>query len=445
MVEMFFGYFVEFYINRAFGVSYIVTNVLYCVAIPFALSVPEASRKYAIRRSIEVPCVWAVQVLLCCCFYCVFGMAGMAYMMYAVFPVLIAAYAAALSRLRPMIRLVNAFVFNTTVVVSVRFSEAIGIIIREITGKDLYGVGIAVVTLMVAATVTVLNVSGLRREERIHPVSAVVIGAVSALATVAQLFAIDTPFALFIEPGLWAVELLVYYMTYMIVRSYNRNLLLVAERQDLENQKNLIMISERNLQKVREIRHDIKNQLGTVKALMDAGDYAGAGRFFDELYDGLFSGLNALTAVDCGNRTVNAVVNMELKKAEAHDVRLETKIAVPHELPYSENDLCSLLTNLLDNAIEAAAASGEKTPVTFDMKARENYLFVRVRNPVDASRTQEDILSLRTTKDPDLHGCGTKIIAKMADKYNGAVKYGVTSGIFVADVMLRLDLAGGRA
>ncbi|MCD7760704.1 MAG: ATP-binding protein, partial [Clostridiales bacterium] len=99
------------------------------------------------------------------------------------------------------------------------------------------------------------------------------------------------------------------------------------------------------------------------------------------------------------------------------------------------------LSNLLDNAIEAAAQSGTESPtVRVLIRPQQDYLFLRVTNPVRTDLPPRRVLSLHTTKgDQKLHGYGTKIIRNVAERYQGSVKFDLRDGIFLADVMLYLE------
>ena len=120
---------------------------------------------------------------------------------------------------------------------------------------------------------------------------------------------------------------------------------------------------------------------------------------------------------------------------------LNPNILVPHTLPFRDEDLCSLLSNLLDNAIEAAAQSGEAEPtVDISILPRQEYLFIHVTNPVDKTLPEKRRMTLETTKasHTELHGFGTRIIRRIAERYHGSVKYSMTGGIFTTNVMLEL-------
>lgn len=439
-------YFLTFYIGTGFGVSYILTSVFQCICIPFAFTRFDFSRKYFVRKAIEIPSVWIAHVLLSSLYYMIFGMGGMAYHVYVTYSVVIAVYAVFFSDQMPAMRIINSFLIVSMFGISVRLSEAIGILIRSAVGNDYYGFAFAVIALITVASIVFVNLTDIGRQKRVPYMAAATISVIAVVTMVVQILLPSSReyggFIIFLDVSLWAIEIFIYYMIYLIVRAQNENISLIAERQAMERDLSVLKMSEKNAEKIREVRHDIKNQLSTVRVLLERKEYDEAEKFFGSMQDELLSGSGALTTVDCGNRIVSAVVNMEMEKTSASGVKLDAKIAVPPELPFAEADICSLLSNLIDNAAEASAACGSDEPVELSIRTEGNYLFVRVRNAVDASRSREELLSLKTSKkDRELHGCGTKIISKIAKKYGGAVKYGVTAGRFVSDVML--EMRGG--
>lgn len=141
---------------------------------------------------------------------------------------------------------------------------------------------------------------------------------------------------------------------------------------------------------------------------------------------------------------MDAVVNAEIAKARAQGVELKTVLAVPHHLGYEGADLYSLLANLLDNAIEGAVASGATEKVVrLSIMPKGGYYLINVTNPArsDLVRAGSRPTLSTTKRDAAVHGWGTKVVAKIAQKYGGVANYTVEDGQFVANVMLaRRDL-----
>ena len=91
--------------------------------------------------------------------------------------------------------------------------------------------------------------------------------------------------------------------------------------------------------------------------------------------------------------------------------------------------------------MEAASQAGVAEPtVNISIIPRQEYLFIRVTNPVDKTLPEKRRMPLETTKTnhTELHGYGTRIIRRIAESYNGSVKYSMSGGIFTTDVMLEM-------
>ena len=135
---------------------------------------------------------------------------------------------------------------------------------------------------------------------------------------------------------------------------------------------------------------------------------------------------------------IDAVINQNMAVAKLEEVCLEVRAAVPKSLSVEDSDLFALLNNLLSNAIESSAAAGIPSPVIrLELHQKREYLFVHMENPVDPSVDARDRLRLRTTKENrELHGYGTKVIQRIAEKYNGYVQYDIKDRMFISDLML---------
>ncbi|MGM9538876.1 MAG: GHKL domain-containing protein [Candidatus Onthomonas sp.] len=236
------------------------------------------------------------------------------------------------------------------------------------------------------------------------------------------------------------VQLMAYYMYYVIGREFaaRQELLALQHREELD--QDILATAKQTYEALNTVRHEIRNHDDYMKCLLESGDYEGLKRYFDQ-----YQAENAeiIRFIHSGNRQVDAIVNNRITRANLLGVQVETVLAVPEELPFVEKDLCSLISNLLDNGIEACAEigpeEGDKT-LRFQIRQSGNYLFLRTENPVAPGKiSPERRLTLKTTKaDRSLHGYGTRIIQSIAEKYNGAVKFSQEENLFLVDVMLLL-------
>lgn len=149
--------------------------------------------------------------------------------------------------------------------------------------------------------------------------------------------------------------------------------------------------------------------------------------------------------IDCGNHPVNTVLNIEFAKARKENAEFVHQLVAPPVLPFSEDDLCAALTNLLDNAIEECArllrAGRTNVSIRLEIYPQKSYLFILCRNTTDRTELTRSGRGLRTTKGDDrLHGYGTRIITKTAEKYNGCAEFSLSNGTFVAKLLLDMTV-----
>lgn len=218
---------------------------------------------------------------------------------------------------------------------------------------------------------------------------------------------------------------------------------LQAERQRLHSERELARVTEANLEDLRSIRHDLKNQYSYMQILLAQRRYGELEAYFQQSLENLLPQLGQF--IDCGNRVVNTILNMEFAKARKAEVAFTHQLVVPPVLPFGEDDLCAVLTNLLDNAIEECArlqrAGREDASLRLEIYPQKSYLFMLCRNTTDRTELVRSGRGLRTTKgDGQLHGHGTRIVTKITEKYNGCAEFALSDGLFVAKLLLDMTV-----
>ncbi len=134
----------------------------------------------------------------------------------------------------------------------------------------------------------------------------------------------------------------------------------------------------------------------------------------------------------CENKILGAVLFDKSETAKKHGVRLSVDVSVPNDVSIDCYDLCRLFANILDNAIESAALSGEKY-AHIKAKLDMGYIFISSQN------SSLPIKSLKTTKrDRENHGFGIKIIKDITEKYDGKAEFTANDNAFVCKVWLKL-------
>ena len=181
-------------------------------------------------------------------------------------------------------------------------------------------------------------------------------------------------------------------------------------------------------------RHDYHNHIQAMLALTDnPGELR---RYLWKLNDDL-------TTVDAvlktGNVMVDAILNSKLSLIKSKNIAVNAKASEPSELRISEIDLCAIIGNLLDNAMEACLRQpeGEERFIRVYIGVLKKQLYICVTNSMggEVKKSGKTYLS---TKDSDAHGFGLMRIDRLADKYEGYVNRQSEEGAFATEVMLPL-------
>lgn len=434
------NYFYQYYVSQNFGPGYVATNITYVAAAVLLLNSVERTRRGLLYKLLEIILCWLGTIVYCSVYYHLLGHIWMDRSMMALFLLI---YSVFLSRYTPITRLVRSCVFFACTMLALPISEPVGELIRDYV--DTSYTWAEHLTSLIVIVLTALVVAFLRRFSTeqlsfIPTFPAVVVAVISVLGTILTLAYMELGgsrgYGVLQAVCFWIIILLTYYMFYTVSREYEQNLELIALRHKEELDGEMLQFSRENYEEMHQIRHEVKNHIAYIRALSENGEYSKLKEY-----------LNVVTGeteelfrfVECGNDVINAVMNHAIKQAKASGVEIESQITVPPNLPYQETKLCSLLANLLDNAIEASVRSGTQHPVVcVGIRPQQDYLFLRVTNPVAENGPGQP--SLHTTKaDKKLHGFGTKIIRRVAEQYQGSVKFAIKEGRFIVDVMLSLE------
>lgn len=178
---------------------------------------------------------------------------------------------------------------------------------------------------------------------------------------------------------------------------------------------------EERREELARIRHDFRNQLSAVSLLIQSGAEQDAQTMLRQLgADIAATRENAYCAIP----VVNAVLTEKETLCREAGIDLRTELELPQTLAVEPLHLCSILSNLLDNAIRGCAET-EHPVITLASAMAGDYLFLRTVNP--AKPPQEPKKG---------HGYGTKILKELASKYAGSYETDYEDGVFTAVISL---------
>ncbi len=186
---------------------------------------------------------------------------------------------------------------------------------------------------------------------------------------------------------------------------------------------------ENMYQKMRGWRHDYRHHIQTIKVHMANGEIDEIGAYLDMLDDDL---TNVETVIKTGNRMADAILNSKLSLAAQKEIKVKAEANIPVSLTVSELDLCTVIGNLLDNAMDACMELPiEERLIRIYMEMKGNYLYISVINTAGGRKKT----SYRTTKGEG-HGFGLKRIDMIVKKYGGYITRASEDEAFSTEVLL---------
>jgi len=224
-----------------------------------------------------------------------------------------------------------------------------------------------------------------------------------------------------ISVGFLIINIIVFVLYEFINREAEKNYILIAKQKQYE------LTEEHNCQiieiydKMREWRHDYANQMQLIVSMLEKAEpdahISETINYIRSLDDKITS-----TSLDIvtGNYIVDAIISAKATLASAHDVHFEYNIILPNEISIDDTDLCSVLSNLLDNAIEACCKLDSGRYIIFEMITFRTQLIIKVVNSSDGKYKVEND-KFKTTKRGDLHGIGIGHIKSIVESHNGII------------------------
>lgn len=193
---------------------------------------------------------------------------------------------------------------------------------------------------------------------------------------------------------------------------------------------------ENMYRQVRGWRHDYKNHLQTMKVHLQNKDY--------ELLDDYLNTLNADlmeidTVIKTGNVMVDAILNSKLTLAQNRNIQVNAAASVPEKLTVTQTDLCVIIGNLIDNAIESTMEcpdTGERF-IRVYIGVFKGQLYISVSNSVGGKINKRGRGDYASTKGAG-HGFGLKRMDTVVKKCGGYINRQDEGDVFATEVMLPL-------
>lgn len=198
-----------------------------------------------------------------------------------------------------------------------------------------------------------------------------------------------------------------------------------------------IQISEREeaVKEFRLLKHDMKNHLIYMEELIRQKKDEEVCKYIDELLNS--RGLSQRGVVNSGNILVDGLINYKIPYMKSLNIDFRAEVTIPFDLRFPEDNLCIIIGNLLDNAIEGTQKIKEsKRQIYLEMMLKKDNLFILIKNPCIEKSLRKKGSYFLTTKNDEDHGMGLLSVKRAVEECQGSLYINVEKGIFQVSVML---------
>ena len=227
---------------------------------------------------------------------------------------------------------------------------------------------------------------------------------------------------------------------FIFLRKMNRTSQIEKERDimeiQLQRQQDEMQHLQQQYEEISILRHDFRNGIDCLCGMIEQGDCSGALAYAKRFKERKVNTI--LSQVQCSSTMLNAVVNAKFNDAQSKGIATSLRLVVqiPHDLEF---DLSIMLSNLLDNAIEACEKNPSNAQILLTISEEAGYYRLVVRNTIAASVLKKN-QELKTEKaNKKLHGWGLRSVTDLVSKRNGLIDFYEKEGMFYVDILLPIE------
>lgn len=254
--------------------------------------------------------------------------------------------------------------------------------------------------------------------------------------------------AFIMSSTLWIIQLTVIFALVFIVLSFILTFFAISLSSKYQNEKReteLMSLTNTMMKKnfeqmqnaqtaIRHQVHDFKNHIRTISGMLE--EDSPAKKYIDDL---LSVSYKQAKLCHCDNDVINSVINCKTDDARLGGIPFEHFVMLSSPVYISPTDICAILANQIDNALEACKkipADNERS-VTVRIWQKEAFLFFKVTNTASGNPFDEkNELKSSKTDNTDMHGLGIKNIVRTVERYGGTLKNEYSDGYFTSVAML---------
>lgn len=189
-------------------------------------------------------------------------------------------------------------------------------------------------------------------------------------------------------------------------------------------------------QEVRRYRHDLANHLHMLYYFLEERNIEAATEYLNRMGVDLKKINKGFYYIKTRNEAIDFILNSKLLIAREKGIKIKSTVEDMEILFICNVDICTLLSNLLDNAIEACALyKGDESFIDLDMRLIKRNFAINIKNSANPVKTDENGNYLTNKKSGD-HGFGMLQINRIIKQYNGYISRKYENNVFETNILL---------
>ncbi|WP_228475425.1 GHKL domain-containing protein [Streptococcus suis] len=234
---------------------------------------------------------------------------------------------------------------------------------------------------------------------------------------------------LLFDSCLWLINIVIIVL-YNYLNEKNYNIIKNKIASDENNMTSEIIKQENELA---ILRHDLKNIISSIDFYAANNDCESIQTITQEIL-----GQEVFNRKITGCIPIDAILNQKISKMKKDDILYNLDLQVPYNLDLSTIaiDLCAILGNILDNAIEEIERNGLKIPIDIVLRFKHNKLVFKIANSIKETNVAINYDGMKSIKSPDRQGIGIKSIYDRVTKLKGHLNISVKPNQFIVLVVI---------
>ena len=232
-----------------------------------------------------------------------------------------------------------------------------------------------------------------------------------------------------------AISIAIFYLFRKVSEKNDKDLQLSILKMQIDEHKRFIDNSVNIDKEIKKAEHDLKHHFICLLGTLENDHVDDAKQYIRNLINQYE--IHVRKYVDVDSNAINSVINYKIEYCKVNNI--DTKISIGADFSsFEEIDMCVLLSNLFDNAIEASLNMASPK-IEIDISNNANYLCILMRNRIQESVLANNKLLKTTKKDKSLHGLGLYSVSQIVKKYDGIKSIYERKGFFTVDVWLKKE------